>query len=1061
MRTNIKLFFTAIFLAGSIFVWAQQKMITGQVTDSDGFPVADAYVYVEGTDNGVYTDSNGNYSLSVNQGDQLAIEFIGFETKTLAVGDNDRYDVSISRGGAIELGATVATALGIERDKKALGYAVQEVDGDLLNASKSNNALSSLSGNVAGVQISTPSGNMGGSARILLRGASSVTGENRPLIVIDGVPMSNENFNSTNTQRGAGGRDYGDMSFDIDPNNIEKVSVLKGGAASALYGSRGMNGVILITTKTGQKGQDNIEVNTGVAFESISLFPDLQDQYGGGSSDTFQQVEINGNTYNLVEYNMDESWGPRLDGTPVLHWDSFDPEFPGDYLTPRPWVASPNDADTFFETGVTFNNSVAFTKSFDRTVARLSYSNLYTDGIYPNSKLNRNSVNLNMNTMFGDRLTVSGDIHYVNNNAFNRPEVGYGDNSVMQKMLQWGQRQLDYGRLKNFMMPNGRQRTWNRISWDDATPLYSDNPYWTAYMNTAEDERNRFFGNLKLKYDLTDNLYIMGNVYGDGYSLTASERVAVGSQAQSMYSEVTRNAREFNYESRLHFDKDFGMISVNSFIGGNIRDEWYKRTSANTEGGLVVPGLYNLGNSTDRPTVTNFLRERRVNSLFGMLSLGFNDIFFIEGTARNDWSSTLPTASNSYFYPSVTGSFVFSELMDQSWLRFGKIRAGWASVGNDTDPYSLRNTFVVGDNFLGSPTFSLTTVNKNNQLEAESVDSWEIGLEMSMFRDRLGFDLTYYDQSSYDLLMPVQLSATTGFASTVENAAEIRNKGIEALVYATPVKTEDFSWSVTWNFAKNENTVEKLMEGVSALRLTNAPFNAQLWAVEGMEYGQIRGSDYVYDDSGNRVVMANGRYASTPITNLGSVLPDYNMGLRNTFNYKNLSLSFLIDMQKGGKYFSTSNMWGMYSGMLEETAANGIRENGTVLDGVTGTVSYTYNDDGSFNYTVSDTAENTTNLDAVMYGYQYYAGPVTQNVFDADYFKLRDLTLTYALPKDFIGPFQGVDVSLFGRNLLIWGLDNDNFDPEMATAGSGNIQGLEGGSLPPTRTYGMNLKLQF
>ena len=309
--------------------------------------------------------------------------------------------------------------------------------------------------------------------------------------------------------------------------------------------------------------------------------------------------------------------------------------------------------------------------------------------------------------------------------------------------------------------------------------------------------------------------------------------------------------------------------------------------------------------------------------------------------------------------------------------------------------------------------------------------------------------------------MPVQLSATTGFASTVENAAEIRNKGIEALVYATPVKTEDFSWSVTWNFAKNENTVEKLMEGVSALRLTNAPFNAQLWAVEGMEYGQIRGSDYVYDDSGNRVVMANGRYASTPITNLGSVLPDYNMGLRNTFNYKNLSLSFLIDMQKGGKYFSTSNMWGMYSGMLEETAANGIRENGTVLDGVTGTVSYTYNDDGSFNYTVSDTAENTTNLDAVMYGYQYYAGPVTQNVFDADYFKLRDLTLTYALPKDFIGPFQGVDVSLFGRNLLIWGLDNDNFDPEMATAGSGNIQGLEGGSLPPTRTYGMNLKLQF
>lgn len=328
---------------------------------------------------------------------------------------------------------------------------------------------------------------------------------------------------------------------------------------------------------------------------------------------------------------------------------------------------------------------------------------------------------------------------------------------------------------------------------------------------------------------------------------------------------------------------------------------------------------------------------------------------------------------------------------------------------------------------------------------------------MSLFRDRVGFDVTYYDQSSYDLLMPVQLSASTGYVSTVENAAEMRNKGIEAIVYATPVQTTDFSWRLTWNFAKNNNTVEKLMEGVDALRLTNAPFRAQLWAVEGMEYGQIRGTDYVYDDAGNRVITAGGAYAATPITDLGSVLPDYNMGLRNTFTYKNLSLTFLIDMQKGGKYFSTSNMWGMYSGMLEETVANGIRENGIVLDGVTGTV--TYNEDGS--YSVTNTAPNTTNISAMAYGSQFYTGPVAQNVFDADYFKLRDLILSYSLPEAFRGPFRAVDISVFGRNLLTWGLDNDNFDPEMATAGSGNIQGLEGGSLPPTRTYGMNLKLQF
>ncbi|MDO5656344.1 MAG: SusC/RagA family TonB-linked outer membrane protein [Flavobacteriaceae bacterium] len=1059
MRTNIKLLVTSIFLAGSIFAWAQQKTITGQVTDSDGFPVADAYVYVQGTDNGVYTDANGNYTLSVNQGDTVAVEFIGFDSSSIAVGNANNYNLELSKGGSVDLGTTVATALGIEREKKALGYAVQEVDGDMLNASKSNNALSSLSGNVAGVQISTPSGNMGGSARVLLRGAASVTQENRPLIVVDGIPMSNDNFNSVNTQRGAGGRDYGDNSFDIDPNNIEKVSVLKGGAASALYGSRGMNGVILITTKSGRKGVDQVEINSGVSFESISLFPKLQRLYGGGSSDTFEQVDINGNTYNIVEYSMDESWGPRYDpNISVLHWDAFDPEFPNDYLRPRPWVAPENDAKTFFQTGVTYNNSIAFSKSFDNSVMRMSYSNLYVDGMFPNSKLTRNSVNLGINSKFSEKLTVSGDLTYVNNNAFNRPEVGYGDNSVIQKMLQWGQRQLDYGRLRNYILPNGSQRTWNRRGWDNGEPLYSDNPYWTAYMNTAEDERNRFYGNLKLRYNITNHLYAMGNIYGDGYAMTGSERVAIGSQAQSEYSQVNRNARELNYETRLHYDRDYGTISVNSFIGGNIRDEYYKSVLANTEGGLIAPGIYNLGNSTDTPTVTNFLRQRRVNSLLGLLSIGFNDIFFVEGTARNDWSSTLPAHNNSYFYPSVSGSFVFSELIKENWLRFGKIRAGWARSGNDTDAYQLLNTFVSGGTFNGAPTFTLTTTNKNNELVAENVDSWEVGLEMSMFKGRFGFDVTYYDQKSSQLLMPVQISSTTGFSATAENSADMRNKGIEALVYASPLKTQDFSWDITWNFAKNDNMVEGLLEGIDALRLTNAPFNIQLWAVAGKKYGQLRGFDFVYDNAGNKVILPNGRYARTAqVQDLGSVLPDYNMGLRNTIRYKNLALSFLIDMQKGGKYFSTSNMWGMYSGMLEETAANGIRENGIVMDGVQGTITY----DQNGNYTVTDTSPNDVNIPAFIWGAWYYSGPHSQNVFDADYFKLRDVTLTYSFPQNFLGPFKGVDVSLFGRNLLTWGLDNKNFDPEMATSGSGNIQGLEGGSLPPTRTYGMNLKLQF
>lgn len=1057
MRMNIKLFCTAMLLAGTVFTWAQEKNISGQVTDSNGFPVSDAYVYVEGTENGVYTDANGNYNLSVNKGDTVAIEFIGFETQTVSVSDANKYNVKLGHGN-IDLGATVATALGIDRDKKALGYAVQEVDGDLLNASKSNNALGSLSGNVAGVQITTPSGNMGGSARILLRGASSITGENRPLIVVDGIPMSNSNFNTTDTQRGGGGRDYGDLSFDIDPNNVEKVSVLKGGAATALYGSRGMNGVILITTKSGKKGRDLVEVNAGVSIENISLFPDLQNQYGAGSSDSFEEVEINGTTFKIVEYGLDESWGPKYDpNVKVLHWDAFDPEFASDYLQPRAWVAPEHGAEEFFKTGVTYNNSVSFSKSIDRSTVRLNYSNLHTDGVFPNSELDKNSVNLSMNSNFGEKLNIIGDISYVRTEGFNRPEVGYGSQSVMQKILQWGQRQLDYKRLQNYKLPNGAQRTWNRKAWNNPDANYSDNPYWTAYMNTAEDTRDRYFGTLKLKYDITDALYLMGNVYGDGYSLTSSERVAVGSQSQSSYSEKRRNATEMNYEGRLHYDKDFGTISLNSFVGGNIMNATYSHLVANTEGGLVVPLLYNIGNSSDKASVFNWKSENSVYSVYGMLSLGFNDIFFLEGTARNDWSSTLPVDNNSYFYPSVTGSFVFSELIESRSISLGKIRAGWSRTGNDTDPYSLRNTFVFGDLFNSTPAFSLTRTNKNPDLESETIDSWEVGLEMSLFKGRLGFDVTYYNQHSYDLIMPVQTSASVGFTQTVKNAAEMRNKGIEALVNGTPVKTEDFQWNVTWNFAKNENKVEKLLKGVDAVNLVNAPFKVSLWAVEGLEYGQLRGTDFVYDDQGNKVVGANGRYVSSDITELGSVLPEYNMGLRNTLKYKNLALSFLIDMQKGGKFFSTSNMWGMYSGMLEETAANGIRENGIVLEGVTGKVKR--NDDGS--YTVSDTAENTKNISAGAYGYNFYAGPMAQNVFDADYFKLREVTLSYALPEAYRGPFSGAEISFFGRNLLTWGLDNDNFDPEMAAGGSGNIQGIEGGSLPPTRTYGMNLKLQF
>ena len=1052
-------------LFGGILI-AQEKTVTGTVTDANGFTLPDVSVRSSSGEE-VFTDMDGNFSIQASEGEVLTIESFGMDIATVVVGASNTYNATLRDGGAIELEGAVVTALGITRDERAIGYSSQTVDGDMLSASRVSNPLNALSGNVAGVQITTPSSNLGGSTRVILRGITSLTGENRPLIVVDGIPMNNSNYNTTTAQRGAGGRDYGDMAYDINPDDIESLNVLKGGPAAALYGSRGANGVIMITTKSAKKGRDEIVFNSGISIETLAVTPKLQNLYGGGYGE-FETVNINGTDYEVVGYAIDESWGPKYDPNRlVLHWDAFDPEFASDFMVPRPWVAPQAGVEDFFRNGITYTNSISFGKSYENTSARLSLSNVTQTGIVPNSELKRTTVGLSVDNKFNNKLTASGNINYIKTDGFNRPEVGYGDNSVIQKMFQWGQRQLDYDRLKNYKLSTGEQRTWNRRAWNNGLPQYSDNPYWTVYENTSEDSRNRFYGNLQLQYEFTPGLYAVGSVYGDTYAFDIKSHVAVGSQAVSGFNIAEYGYTEMNYEGRLHFDRTFGEFSLNAFAGVNRRHVNNESMIGNTNGGLIVPNLYNLSNSMEAPTVTNYEAKKRVNSIFGSVSLGFKNLVFVDVTGRNDWSSTLPVDNNSYFYPSFTGSFVFSELFPgNNILNFGKVRGGWAQVRNDTDPYLLRNVFIqppgVNDPALfgGTPSFTNELTKRNSELKPELVSTWEVGIEAAMFKKRLMFDFTYYNKVTEDLIMPVPTSPSTGFTSINLNAGTMENKGIEALVTIVPVRSEDFEWALTWNFAKNDNMVTELAGGLKTIVLANAPFRASIAAVVGEEYGQIRGSDFVYDENGNKVVGANGLYLSTPVTNLGSVLPDYNMGLRNTFSYKNLSLSALLDMQKGGKYFSTSNMWGHYSGMLEATAANGIREDGIVVDGVTANVDFSnFLIDGT--YTVTNTAANTTNVGATDYFAHWYSGPVAQNVFDADYIKLREITLTYTFPEGFRGPFQGVQVSVFGRNLATWGLDNEDFDPEMASTGSGNIQGLEGGNLPSSRSIGMNIRLQF
>ncbi|AWG25307.1 SusC/RagA family TonB-linked outer membrane protein [Flavobacterium kingsejongi] len=1022
-------------------ITAQDITVSGVVSDASGLPLPGANVVVKNSTNGTQTDMDGKYSIKTQMGQTLSFSFLGLNTHEAKV-TSSNLNVSLQESQAEELEGVVITALGIKREKKSLGYSSQEVKGSIISEAGQTNALSGLSGNVAGLQVTAPS-TMGGSTRIVLRGVGSVSGENRPLIVIDGIPLDNGNINSATTQRGAGGRDYGDATADINPNDIESVTVLKGGPASALYGSRAGNGAILYTTKSGKKGKTEIIFNSGLTLESINIMPDLQKQYGGGGSQTFETATINGQTYNIADYATDSSWGPKYDANlKYLPWNAFDTEFPNDHLKEKSWVSPKNDVKSFFNTGVTRNNSIALSKSFQDGSLRFSYGNTQTEGIVPNSKLQKNTFNLNVNSKLTDRLKAEAMVNFTQTKGFNRPEVGYGDNSLAQKFFHFGQRQLDYNDLKAYKLANGNQRSWNRTAYDDATPAYSDNPYWTVYENTSEDKRNRLYGNAKLTYNFTPDFYAVGNVYMDTYNFSVKERVAIGSQAQSSYSQNNITLMDINYEGRLHYNKTFGDFSLNTFAGVNRRQYTRTQLLGNTVGGLVLPDLFSLNNSRAQALAQNSESEKRTNSVYGFVSLGYKDMLFVEATNRNDWFSTVVRSSN---YSSVTGSFVFSTLLPEvNWLSFGKIRGGWAQTGNDTDPYSLENYKTINQPFNSDPRYSNPRILNNPNLKPELKETTEFGLEARLFDSRIGLDVSIYKTTTNDLITPIAVDPATGFTSQYFNAGKLENKGIEATVNITPVRTEDFSWDITWNFAKNKNKLLELKEGTETLLLAQAPFRARLLAEVGQPYGQIYGTDYVYDANGNKMIGENGMYLASEQKSLGTTTPDYNMGLRNTIRYKNVSLTILIDRQKGGSYYSMNHMFGSYSGMLENTVANGIRENGIILEGVQ-----------------ADGSVNTVPITAQTYGEGFFSTVDKQNVFDADYFKLREVALSYTLPKSFVGPFDSIQISAFGRNLLTWGLDWKGMDPEMASYGSGNVQGIDGGSLPSTRTYGMNVQFKF
>lgn len=1058
----------AFFAIGLQVLLAQTKEISGTVTSADdGGSIPGVSVSVKGTTLGTITDMDGKFRLKIPQESKtLVFTFVGMKTQEVALGSQMVYDVKMNSDN-IAVDEVVVTALGISREKKALGYAVQEVTGDEMIKSRGgvSNPINSLAGKVAGLQITGGSGNLGGSSKILIRGVKSLSGNNQPLFIVDGVPIEGTDFNTTDAARGAGGYDYGNLIQDINPDDIESISVLKGPNASALYGSRATNGVVMIVTKKGVKGKGlGISFNSSLGFEKVNKLPVMQKQYGGGYALSVYDdkgkplAPINGINYTIPDYGIDESWGPEYDGTEYLSWYDLAKWEAGGKVgnpTTSKWLAPKHDIEDFFELGSSLTNNITLSQANDNAALRVSYTNSRMSGYMPNSSLDKNSFNLSGTLKGNDVYEMFTNITYLNQNAKGRSETGYGDNNIMQKFIQWGQRQLDMKELESlYKMPDGTQATWNRNDWNDPTPAYSNNPYWSRYMNYQNDTRDRLYGNIGVKVNIIENLKAQYKLNLDYFSDKQYERNAVGSQEQSGFYEAQRQQHEINHEFLLMYNQKMGDLSLNANAGGNIMYQKFQRLEGESVGGLILPEYYNLNNSVLTAKSMNYTREKTINSLFASASLGYQNFLYLDLTLRNDWSSALPSGNNSYMYPSATGSFIFSEVTDLPWLNFGKLRLGWAKVGNDTDPYRILDTYTFYSGFGGNHAYTSPLSLKNSGLKPESTTSYEAGVELSFLDSRLGVDITAYYGETKDQILPLSLSGTTGYTSQIINAGLISNQGIELTLKGLPVKTKEFEWQITGTFSSNKNKVKELLDGVDYYRLANAPFKVEVGAYVGQEYGVIMGTDYVYNDKGEKIV-SDGLYESTSgNVPLGSVYPKALVGITNTFKYKNLDFSFLFDGQFGGKFFSTSHMWGMYSGMLEETAGlnelgNKKRDNpdddgGVLVSGV--------NEDGT---------PNTTRVDAETWGGHFYTGPAAQNVFKSDFVKLREVTLGYNIPLNSGSAIKGLRVSAYGRNLLLFGPDTKHFDPEMATTSSGNIQGIEGGALPSVATFGLNIGLQF
>ena len=1051
MKKLLQSLFILLFVAGSAM--AQDRTITGKVTDKeDGKPLPGVTVLVKGSKVGTQTGGDGKYALTVPSGsNELTFSYLGYNLQTLAISGNTVN--AVLEADSKSLTEVVVTAVGIARQAKSLGYAVTTLKGDELTKARESNVVNSLAGKVSGVRVTSQSGTVGGSSKIIIRGASSFNSgstSNQPIFVIDGLPVDNSSqqvntISTSSVPQGSAGSDYGNRAGDLNSDDIESMTVLKGAAATALYGARAKNGAIVITTKKGKKGQTTITVNSSTRFDNVLKLPDFQNEYAQG----VQGVYSSGPTVNSSSLN---GWGPKISEVQ----DRTFTNYLGQQVTLQ---AYPDNVKDFYNTGTTYINSVSFDGGGESGDYRFGYTNTTQNGIIPNEKLKKNVANFNAGRTVAPGLDVRTNVNYTRTVADGRPVQSSNNPSVLQSIVYGLPRTIDTKVLKdNYIDPVTKQQI-------ALTPTRTgNNPYWVVNNNNFSNVVDRVYGNAIVTYKPLNWLTISNNLGTDFYNefrRGVTRQGTIGSLTGDFYAANIYN-RIINNDLLLTVDQKLTEYLSLKVIGGyNVFENFYRRDLSDAQQ-LIADELYNYANAGSVVT-TNTSNQKRIQGVYGDVGLSYKDYLFLNVTGRNDWSSTLPANNRSYFYPSISSSFVFSELLPKSeWFNYGKLRASYANVGSDTDPYQgvfqyspisaafaqygYGSTFP----FNGVLAFSSPATIPNLNLKPQNQASYEVGAELRFLQSRVNLDVTYYNTNTSDQIVRLPLPQSTGFSAALLNAGSVKNSGVEVTLGLIPVKTQDFTWNMDINFSRNAQKIE-LPSNLASYSLASGWSGLSIKAESGKSFG-IYGVAWLRDDAGNLVIdPATGLRKTVSDKRLGNMSPDWLGGINNTFSYKGASLSFLVDIRKGGVIYSNSVSSLRTSGLAKETLLNRGRvfiDKGVVASG-------------------STFVPNTTPVTSMQdYWAQYTTTNTEANIFDASYVKLREVRLSYQIPakvfQTSVKFIKGAEIGLEGRNLWIIKDNVPHIDPEANFFGTESVaEGVEFNSIPSTRTIGFNIRLKI